>query len=94
MMKIMKKHLWLSFIILFFMPACSSVPITGRKQLNLIPSSSMLSMSFQQYDEFLKTHKLSNNQQQTQMVKRVGARLQKAVEQYFAEKNMAYKLSN
>jgi len=89
----MKKHIWLSFIILFFMLSCSSVPITGRKQLNLIPSSSMLSMSFQQYDEFLKTHKLSNNQEQTQMVKRVGARLQKAVEQYFAGKNMAYKLN-
>lgn len=93
-MKIMKKHIWLSFIILFFMLSCSSVPITGRKQLNLIPSSSILSMSFQQYDEFLKTHQFSNNQQQTQMVKRVGARLQKAVEQYFAQKNMAYKLSD
>jgi len=52
----------------------------------------MLSMSFQQYDEFLKKHKLSNDQEQTQIVKKVGRRIQTAVEQYFAEKNTSYLL--
>ena len=65
--------------------SCSTVPITGRTQLDLIPGSTMLAMSFQEYDEFLKTHKLSANRQQTQMVKGVGARIQRAVEQYFAQ---------
>jgi hypothetical protein len=41
--------------------SCTTVPITGRKQLNLIPSGQMLSMSFQQYDVFLKSNKLSAN---------------------------------
>ncbi len=72
---------------------CATVPVTGRQQLNLIPGSTMLSMSFQQYDDFLKSNKLSDNQQQTQMVKRVGAGIQHAVEQYFTEKNMAAELS-
>lgn len=63
--------------------ACSTVPVTGRSHLNLIPGSSMLSMSAQQYGTFLKENKLSQNQQQIAMVKRVGARIQDAVERYF-----------
>lgn len=77
-----------SFLIL----SCSTVPVTGRKQLNLIPSANMLSMSFQQYDEFLKTNKLSTSQDQTALVKGVGQKIQKAVERYFTEKNMAGEL--
>ncbi len=93
-MKIIKSYIIFFFIILFFLLSCSTVPLTGRRQLSLIPGSAMLSMSFQQYDEFLKTNKLSKNQVQTQMVKKVGRRIQKAVEQYFTEKNMSYKLRN
>ena len=79
---------------LLLMSACSTVPITGRSQLNLIPGSSMLSMSLQQYDQFLKVHKLSNNQEQTQMVKRVGLRIQNAVERYFASNGLSSQLAN
>lgn len=63
--------------------ACSTVPVTGRSHLNLIPGSSMLSMSAQQYGTFLKENKLSQNQQQIATVKRVGVRIQNAVERYF-----------
>lgn len=85
-MKIYKSCISLYLIISFLLLSCSTVPVTGRKQLILIPDFTMLSMSFQQYDEFLKTNKLSNNQEQTQMVKRVGKRIQEAVEKYFVEK--------
>jgi predicted Zn-dependent protease len=54
----------------------------------------MLSMSLQQYDQFLKEHKLSSNKEQTQLVKQVGARIQKAVEQYFAQAGMSEQLKN
>jgi len=84
----------LSLLLLFLLAGCSSVPITGRSQLALIPSSSMLSMSFQQYDEFLKTHPLSKNPEQTQMVKRVGHRIQKAVETYMAENNLSHTIDD
>jgi predicted Zn-dependent protease len=73
--------------------ACSTVPITGRSQLNLIPGSSMLSMSLQQYDQFLKENKVSTNKEQTAQVKRVGARIQGAVERYFAASGLQGYLS-
>ena len=39
--------------------SCSTVPITGRRQLNFIPQSEMLSMSYDQYGTFLKENKVS-----------------------------------
>jgi predicted Zn-dependent protease len=45
----------------------------------------MQSMSYKSYGEFLSTHKLSTNTEQTAMVKRTGSRIQKAVEQYCEE---------
>lgn len=72
--------------------SCSRVPITGRKQLNILPSSQMLSMSFQQYNDFVKTSTLSTNATQTALVRKVGTRIQKAVEDYFNSKGMAHEL--
>jgi predicted Zn-dependent protease len=79
----------LSLIILTL--SCTTVPITGRRQLNLIPAETMLSMSYQQYSEFFKANTLSSDEVSTQQIKNVGHRIQKAVEQYFEENGMAYK---
>jgi len=77
---------WTSVLLLAAMVyGCSTVPITGRKQLNLVSDSEMMAMSFSQYDQFLKENKLSTNTQQTEMVKRVGNKIAKAVEQYMSD---------
>ncbi len=65
--------------------ACATVPLTGRHQLSLIPDSQINAMSFQQYDQVLAESQLSTNTQQTAMIKRVGARIQTAVEDYLAQ---------
>ncbi len=69
--------------------SCSTVPITGRKQLNLVSDTEMMSMSFNQYDQFLKENKLSTNKQQTEMVKRCGKRIAAAVEKYMQDNGFA-----
>ncbi|MCF8145451.1 MAG: M48 family metallopeptidase [Deltaproteobacteria bacterium] len=93
-MKSIPYHIHLLVFMIFLLASCSTVPVTGRKQLALIPSSTMLSMSFQQYDAFLEENKLSTNQEQTRMVKRVGHNIQKAVEQYMADNNRSDALKN
>jgi len=70
---------------LLILTACSTVPLTGRKQLNLIPASEMNAMSVQQYRQVLAESTLSSDPQATAMVKRVGARIQGAVERYFQQ---------
>jgi predicted Zn-dependent protease len=72
---------------------CSTIPITGRSQLNLISSSDLNALSFQQYSEFLKQNKLSADAQNTNMVKGVGLKIQKAVENYFAQHNLSNELN-
>ena len=71
---------------------CSTVPITGRSQLSLISASEMNAMSFAQYGEFLKQSKLSANQNSVDMVKRIGGKIQRSVETYFAQNNLSQEL--
>jgi len=73
--------------------SCSSVPITGRKQLSLVPESEMQAMSYAQYDSFMMTNKRSTDQAATAMVKRVGKRIQYAVESYMNTHDMKDQLA-
>jgi predicted Zn-dependent protease len=93
-MKYSKSYVGLYLVIASFLLSCATVPVTGRRQLIVVPNSTMLSMSFQQYDEFLKNNKLSNNDVQIQLVRTVGRKIQKAVEQYFSQENMSDALKN
>jgi predicted Zn-dependent protease len=70
------------FVLLLLQISRSKVEITDRKQFNIVPDSTIKSISFQSYGEFLSKHKLSTNAEQTQMVKRIGGRIQNAVELY------------
>lgn len=92
-MKSLKSSITICVVLSLLLMSCSTVPITGRSQLHLISDSTMNSMSLQQYGEFLKSNKISNNKKQTQMVKRVGANIQKAVERFFAQKGMSSELA-
>lgn len=76
-----------------FLLSCTTVPVTGRRQLNIIPGGTMLSMSSQQYAEFMKTAKPSANLAQKQQVQKVGKRIQAAVERYFRQNNLSGQLS-
>jgi predicted Zn-dependent protease len=89
----MKKIIAFIFIITFTF-ACSTVPITGRKQLTAIPSSQMLSLSYSSYGELISKSKLSSNQQQTNMVKNAGRNIKGAVEEYMRRNNLTDRIKN
>jgi predicted Zn-dependent protease len=91
-MKVSRRCVGVGISLALFLLSCSTVPITGRRQLDFMPNSSMLATSLQEYDAFLKSHKLSTNQEQTQMVKRVGARIQGAVQAYLAQNHLSQEL--
>lgn len=86
--------LMVAVVLASLVTACSTVPVTGRAQLNMIPGSSMMSMSLQQYDQFLKENKLSSNKQQTELVRRVGLRISQAVERYLIANGMQDQVKN
>lgn len=73
--------------------ACATVPLTGRRQLAMVSNQEILPLADQQYEKVLDTSKISTNQQYVRMVKTVGSRIQKAVEQFMAEKGMSEELA-
>lgn len=77
-----------------FLDACSTVPLIGRKQVSLLPESSMVEMSLTNYGEFLKANKLSTNKEQTATVKRVGAKMAAAVEKYLNDNGYADRIAD
>jgi len=81
-------------ILLSLLLSCETVPITGRHQIDLIPSDTILSMSSGEYKDFLAKHKIITNTDQARMVTRAGQRIQHAVEKYFTEHNLAGRLSD
>ncbi|WP_066621864.1 M48 family metallopeptidase [Rufibacter roseus] len=72
---------------------CSTVPITGRRQVSLVSDQEVMQMSLQAYREMMSQSKLSNNAQQTAMVKRVGQRIQQAVETYMRQQGASDQLA-
>src|SRR5688572_17840590 len=82
------------FIMLFatLMYACATVPLTGRKQLSLVSNSEIIPMANAQYREVIQKGPLSTDRQQTELIKRVGVRIQRAVEQYMAEQKLSAEL--
>lgn len=89
MKQISKLYLTALSSLLLTVSSCTTVPITGRSQLNLVPDSMMNSMALQSYRDFISENKLSDNAQQTQMVKNVGDRIRQAVERYSRENDLS-----
>lgn len=75
--------------------ACKRVPITGRKQLTLVPDYMIREMAFSQYDSVVKNSAtLPLHDERAQMVVRTGLRIQRAVETYMHENKMGKELKN
>jgi len=85
----MKTRILATAAVVVFLVSCSTVPLTGRKQLNMIPSNELMSMSYQQYGDFLKENPPVKNTPDALMVKKVGTNIQHAVEQYLANNKMS-----
>lgn len=73
--------------------SCHKNAITGSRNLELVPESEMIGMSKTEYKTFLSQNPtLPASDERVQLVKRCGQRIQKAVEDYFAEKKLSSEL--
>jgi len=74
--------------------SCGSVPITGRKQLNLVSDSEVLASSLSQYNSYMQGAKRSGNTTQSAMVTRVGKKIAAATEAYLNANGLADEVKN
>lgn len=84
----LNKYFWTSVAgLFFFLSSCTTVPITGRKQLDLIPKADLISMSFSNYQQVLKESKLSSDPIINSKVTAVGDRIAVAAESFLHDYN-------
>jgi len=74
--------------------SCGSVPVTGRKQLNLVSNQEVLSLSLQQYQQFIKSAPISTDKKNTALVQKVGRNIANAVETYLKNNGYADELAS
>lgn len=77
-------------LVLFFLSACTKVPLTNRKQMNLLPESELIAMSLTSYSEFLtKNPPAASGEVNAKLVKNVGNKVSGAVMRYMQQNGFA-----
>ena len=64
-------------------PSCTSAPITERKQLKLLPESTINRQAAQLYENVKNKTKLSDDKKQLNEIKEIGSRIEESVSAYF-----------
>ena len=63
--------------------SCSTVPITDRRQLKLIPESKLNAQAALIYEKVKKKEKLSDDKKTLNKIKEIGKRIEYAISEYF-----------
>ena len=75
-------------------PSCTTVPITERKQLRIIPESSLNRQAEQIYEKVKSKEKMSDDLNKLNEIKEIGSRIEEAVSEYFYANNIADPTTN
>ena len=76
------KYLYMTFLFALLTTSCASNPFTGKKTMAFVPNSTLLPMSFDQYDKFLNENKVIIGTNEAKMITRVGRRISVAAERW------------
>ncbi len=74
--------------------SCTTAPITERKQLKIIPESTLNRQAAQIYEKVKKKEKLSDDLNQLEEIKDIGHNIEQAVSEYFDQNNIADPTAN
>lgn len=80
--------------VLTVLAGCSTVPITGRRQLSLVSNSELAAMAVTSYSTLLKEAKLSTDTAKVATLRRVGARIQASAETFMRESGRQSELAD
>jgi len=69
-------------------PSCTTVPITERKQLKLIPEANLNAKAAQIYEKVKKKEKLSDDKNKLNEIVEIGKRMEFSISNYFDKSNL------
>ncbi len=72
----------------FVMNACSTAPITDRKQLKIIPEAKLNAQAAQIYEKVKEKEKLSKDTKTLDQIKNIGNKMENAISLYFEKSNL------
>ena len=78
----------------FGINACSTVPITERKQLRIIPESKLNAQAAKAYEKIKVKAKLSKDIASLNKIKDIGARIENSISEYFSRNNQVDPTAN
>ena len=88
----MDRRLFLQFIgcgcLSMGVSSCTTVPITDRKQLKLIPESKLNAKAAQIYEKVKKKEKLSKDISKLNEIKDIGKKMEYSISEYFDKSNI------
>jgi predicted Zn-dependent protease len=78
------------FLLAATLVACSTKPVTHRKQLKLVSEQELQAMATQQYQQFLNENRVvsASADKDAEMVRRVGQRVANAITKYYRDNNL------
>ena len=68
--------------------ACTTAPITDRKQLKLIPESKLNAQAAQLYEKVKQKAKLSDDKESLNKIIEIGSKIETSISEYFYKNNM------
>jgi predicted Zn-dependent protease len=83
----------IAFLLLILVWACTKVPITNRRQLNMLPEGQLIDLSLSSYASFLKKHPAITAGAEATMVKSVGSKIEKSVSAFMTQQHLADRLT-
>lgn len=89
----MKKRNFLLLLLVVVLAACSTVPLTNRKQFLLVSDQEVLALGLQSYNEYIATAQPSPDTVSANIVEQCGVKIQKAVESYLANAGLSSQIS-
>ncbi len=81
-------HLFGCSCLSFGLSACSSAPITDRKQLKLIPESNLNAKAAQLYEKVKEKETLSDDTKTLNQIKEIGSKIEYSISEYFDRNNI------
>ena len=89
----MKRTGYLLLLLALMFSACSTVPLTNRKQFLLVSDQEVLALGLQSYNEYIATAQPSPDSVSAKIVEQCGVKIQKAVEEYLAGAGLSSQIS-
>lgn len=88
------KSLLFTIAIICLFNSCTKVPVSGRRQINLLPESMMVNMGASSYKQILQqTPPSTNSPENSAMVKNLGSKISSAVAQYLKQKKQLKRIA-